>query len=84
MSTAYLCLQQVGPHSKNDVVTDASLLDPGIWLPMEKSVVMGRLLSLGAVRLATTDEVTQAGASVVPLAVSMPLKTVDGTFPFGF
>jgi hypothetical protein len=81
--TFYMVLTSTGNHSPGDVITDSSLLDPGIWAPMEKSVVMGRLVALGAVRVATTDEVTAAGTNVVPLSVSIPSHTVDGTFPFG-
>jgi hypothetical protein len=81
--TAYMVLTQTGNHTPGDVITDASLVSPGVWLPMESTTVMGRLVALGAVRLATTDEVTQAGANVVPLSVRNPLKTVDGTEPFG-
>jgi hypothetical protein len=83
--TAYMVLTHTGNHEPGDVITDSSLLDPGIWTPMEKSVVMGRLISLHSVRLATTDEVTAAGTNVVPLSVGLSIlpSNLDGSHGFG-
>jgi hypothetical protein len=81
--TAYYVLHQTGPHSPGEIVSDENIPDPGGWYAMNRSTVIGRLIGLGAIRVATTDEVAHA-SEVVPLAISNPFKSETGDFPDTF
>jgi hypothetical protein len=88
--TDYMVLTSVGPHSPGSVVTDARIPDDHLDnQPMNRTNVIGRLLALGAVRLATDEEVAAATTTptgVEPLAVSNPIFSPDafGGFPGTF
>lgn len=71
--TAYLCLNQVGPHAPGDVVTVDHVPNADAWT--NQTTITNRLLTLGAIRVATAGGIAQG--PVTRLTVSFPLERFD-------